>query len=199
MTDTTKPYHWGRPNPDYAGPTRADSGSSASGGVSAAKGDFTAPASEEPVLVALFETSPTSPDDADWDTDDPYAYADWAEQETEFARESVQEVVDEWAHGDHATDTVVVYGENMGWTRAEGHKVVSFDELRDDPVGVIAPRTSELTQKWELGQDGTMVAYQGHHDSPMMGERYTFRFMTDEESEAYEYGEWDPEDHRNGG
>lgn len=23
MADTTRPYHWGRPNPDYAGPTRA--------------------------------------------------------------------------------------------------------------------------------------------------------------------------------
>lgn len=41
MADTTRPFHWGRENPNYTGPQRATSASSAAG--TAPSGDFDAP------------------------------------------------------------------------------------------------------------------------------------------------------------
>lgn len=42
MVDTTRPYHWGRPNENYAGPTRAAAGA-ATNRASAPSGDFDVP------------------------------------------------------------------------------------------------------------------------------------------------------------
>lgn len=195
MSDSTRPFHWGRPNPNYTGPEKATS-ASASGGVDTVRDDF-ATAEQAPEMEVLFETTPmVDEEDENGEPLSEYEIGSNMEMEVDFARDQVMDLVAEWADGDHATDRVCIFGEGMGWTRASGHKIIDTEDLLADPVQSIAPRTSELSQKWSLNPDGTMVARQGHHDSPMMGEKYTFRFMTDDEFEAYEYGEWNPEDHR---
>lgn len=197
MADSTRPFHWGRPNPNYTGPEKAAEGNSAGGSAATASGDFASEEKQPPVAEAMFETTPlVDEEDEDGEPLSEYEIGSMMEMEIDFARDQVIDVVSEWADGDHATDKVCIFGEGMGWTRSSGHKVIDTEDLVADPIQAIAPRTSELTQKWELNHDGTLVAHQGHHDSPMMGEKYTFRFMDDDEVEAYEYGEWNPEDHR---
>lgn len=61
MTDTTRPYHWGRKNENYAGPSKASAGAEVDTTGSAATGDFpsastTPPWEWDPVEISGFST-----------------------------------------------------------------------------------------------------------------------------------------------
>lgn len=60
MTDNTRPFHWGRPNPNYTGPEKAVASDASAATASAAAGDFSAPSTPpwewEPVDIEGFST-----------------------------------------------------------------------------------------------------------------------------------------------
>lgn len=84
-----KPFHWGRPNPDYTGPEAASGGKSAVhlAAVEAARADFpppTEPDIPEDPLGRMYDRSPLDPPEFP-DTDDDYdpSYA------AEYARQAL--------------------------------------------------------------------------------------------------------------
>lgn len=60
MSDNTRPFHWGRPNPNYTGPEKATSSDASVATASAAVGDFSEPSTPpwewEPVEIEKFST-----------------------------------------------------------------------------------------------------------------------------------------------
>lgn len=102
----------------------------------------------------------------------------------ESEREMLGELVTDWnqirADEGDETDYAVIEGRGIGWRGLSGSKVVSFEELDENPSDVIAPNTSDYSQDWMINKDGNIEVIQSHHDAPT-GESYTIRPLRPDE------------------
>lgn len=199
-------YVFGKKNEAFQGGSKAqDSSDSNKGTAQSAHSDFPESQEESVEILypeAIYESTPDVDyllDDEDYlehigydpedgekpmiDYDDYYVQ-DVMRSDEYFALDQVKETVNEWIDNldDEYTD-VLIEGKNMGWMRRSGMKIISLDELSNNPVYSIAPDT-DVTQTWR-NDNGVLTVTQSHHDAPT-GESYTFKPLTDEEREEME-------------
>lgn len=170
-----KPYHWGRPNPDYTGPEAATASRGAGAAVESAKADFLFP--DEPSI-------PEDPEGRDYDRapSEPPQLPDFGEnyspdKAAKYARRALEAAafrhgltVDTLKHGDGGEDggAAVLDFDSRGELTVVGYGVFNesgrLDSIDDEPALVRLDGSVEWYSNGALHREGGPAVLYGEPD-----------------------------------